>query len=141
MHISLVVYLVLLFQMLMKKVCSLNKIASAICHRNMLRVYRILLGRWYHQGSGYNTQTIITLKRFEVKPLRWRNGLARLLQWLCCLQGPGFESRVRPVDFFLCNKVSPLNSQTQTPTSLHVVEFEKHAFYHDIILPQLTMSK
>ena len=34
---------------------------------------------------------------------RWRNGLARLQQWLCYLQGPGFESHLRPVKFFAGN--------------------------------------
>ena len=43
---------------------------------------------------------------------RWGNGLASLQQWLCYLQEPGFESHLRPVEFFSCNKVSPLNSQT-----------------------------
>ena len=45
---------------------------------------------------------------------RWCNGLARWQQWLCYLQGPEFESHLRPVDFFSCNKVSPLtNSNPQ----------------------------
>ena len=47
----------------------------------------------------------------------WRNGLAREQQWLRYLQGPGFKSHLRPVEFFFCNKVSPLNNQTPTPTS------------------------
>ena len=37
---------------------------------------------------------------------RWRSGLARLQQWPCYLQGPRFESHLRPVEFFVCNKVS-----------------------------------
>ena len=49
---------------------------------------------------------------------RWRNGLARLQQWQCYLQGPGFESHIRPVDFFACNKVSLLNSWMPTLTSM-----------------------
>ena len=49
---------------------------------------------------------------------RWRNGLARLQQWPCYLQGPGFESHLRPVEFFACNKVSPLNNRTLTLTSV-----------------------
>ena len=46
---------------------------------------------------------------------RWRNGLARLRQWPCYLQGPGFESRLRPVKFFSCNKVfhSPVKPRRQ----------------------------
>ena len=48
----------------------------------------------------------------------WRNGLARLQQWLCYLQGPGFESHLRPVEFLACNKVSPLNNQIQTLASV-----------------------
>ena len=36
---------------------------------------------------------------------RWRNGLARLQQWLCYLQGPGLESLLRPVAFSACKKV------------------------------------
>ena len=32
---------------------------------------------------------------------RWHSGLAHLQQWLFYLQGPGFESHLRPVDFFL----------------------------------------
>ena len=42
---------------------------------------------------------------------RGRIGLVRLQQWLCYLQGPGFEFRLRPVEFFACNKVSPLNNR------------------------------
>ena len=34
---------------------------------------------------------------------RWRNGLARLQQWPCYLQGTGFESHLAPVEFFTCN--------------------------------------
>ena len=44
---------------------------------------------------------------------RWCSGLARWQQWLCYLRGPGFESHLRPVEFFVCNKVSPLNSNTK----------------------------
>ena len=32
---------------------------------------------------------------------RWRNGLARLQQCTCCLQGPGFKSLLRPVVFHM----------------------------------------
>ena len=39
---------------------------------------------------------------------RWCSGLERLQQWPCYLQGPGFESHLRPVEFFSGNKVSPL---------------------------------
>ena len=48
---------------------------------------------------------------------RLSNGLARLQHWLCYLQGPGFESHLRPVDFFFCNKVSALNNWISTLTS------------------------
>ena len=41
-----------------------------------------------------------------------------LEQWPCYLQGPGFKSHLRPVDFFSCNKVSPLNNQTPTLRSM-----------------------
>ena len=40
------------------------------------------------------------------------------------------------VEFFSCNKVSPLTSQTQTPTSVLCGTIWKHAFCHDIELPQ-----
>ena len=43
---------------------------------------------------------------------RWRNGLARLQYNPCYLQGPGFESHLWPVEFFICNKISPLNNRT-----------------------------
>ena len=49
---------------------------------------------------------------------RWHTGLARLQQWLCYLQGPGFESHLRPVEFFACNKVSPLSKQIPMLASL-----------------------
>ena len=49
---------------------------------------------------------------------RWRNGLARLQQWLCYLQGRGFESHLRPVDFFFWNKFSPLTNWAPTLTSV-----------------------
>ena len=39
------------------------------------------------------------------------NGLAYLQQWLCYLQGPGFESNLRPVEFFSCNKVKCPNAK------------------------------
>ena len=35
---------------------------------------------------------------------RWGNGLGRLQQWPCFLHRPGFESHLRPVEFFACNK-------------------------------------
>ena len=41
---------------------------------------------------------------------RWCNGLERLQQWSCYLQGPGFESHLRPVELLSCNKVSPLSN-------------------------------
>ena len=63
-------------------------------------------------ASVYNT------KRTSNQMTRWCNGLARLQQWLCYLQGPGFESHLRPVEFFSCNKVSPLNNRIPTPTSV-----------------------
>ena len=44
------------------------------------------------------------------KVARWGNGLACLQQWLCYLKGPGFESHLQPVEFFACNKVSPVNN-------------------------------
>ena len=34
------------------------------------------------------------------------------------LTEPGFESYLRPVEFFSCNKVSPLNNRTPTLTSV-----------------------
>ena len=34
---------------------------------------------------------------------RWRNGLSCLPQWPSYLQGPGFESHLRPVEFFARN--------------------------------------
>ena len=49
---------------------------------------------------------------------RWCNGLERLQQWSCYLQGPGFESHLRPVEFLSCNKVSPLSNQNPTLTSV-----------------------
>ena len=49
---------------------------------------------------------------------RWRNGLVRLQQSPCYLQGPGFESHLRPVEFFAYNKVSPLNYRTLMLTSV-----------------------
>ena len=39
---------------------------------------------------------------------RGRNGLARLQQWQCYQQGPGFECLLRPVEFSACKKVSTL---------------------------------
>ena len=53
---------------------------------------------------------------FAFKVSRWRNGLVRLQQRPCYLQGPGFESHPRPAELFSCNKVSPLSSRTQTLT-------------------------
>ena len=45
---------------------------------------------------------------------KWRNGLARLQQLPCYLQGPEFETHQCPVEFFACSKVSPLNNLTLT---------------------------
>ena len=59
---------------------------------------------------------------------RWRNGLARLQQWLCYLQGPGFKSHLQLVEFFLfCNKVSPLNNRTVTTLTSHALIIEAGA--------------
>ena len=44
--------------------------------------------------------------------------LSLLQQWSCYLQGPGFESHLRPVEFLSCNKVSPLSNQNPTLTSV-----------------------
>ena len=52
---------------------------------------------------------------------RWCNGLARLRQWPCYLQGPGLESHLWPVEFFTCNKVSPLNNRTSMLTYVSCV--------------------
>ena len=49
---------------------------------------------------------------------RWCNGLACLQQWPCYRQRPGFESHLRPVEFFACNKVSPLNNRIPALTSV-----------------------
>ena len=46
--------------------------------------------------------------------LRWCNGLARLQQWSCYLQGPGFKFHLWPVEFFTSNTVSLLNNRIQT---------------------------
>ena len=51
---------------------------------------------------------------------RWRNGLACLQQWLCYLQGPGFKSNLRPLEFFTS---SPLNNPILTLT--YVLFFPK----------------
>ena len=64
----------------------------------------------------YHNQTIISTT--FIYRSRWRSGLARLQQWPCYLQGPGFESHLRPVEFFACKKVSPLNNRTPTLTSV-----------------------
>ena len=53
--------------------------------------------------------TLKSIARSNTHRSRWCNGLACLQQWLCYLQGPGFESHLRQVEFFACNKVSPLN--------------------------------
>ena len=39
--------------------------------------------------------------------------LARLQQWPCYLQGPGFNSHLQPGEFSACNKVSPLKKINQ----------------------------
>ena len=54
----------------------------------------------------------------HLKRSRWRDGLDGLQQWPCHLKGPGFESPLRPVGFFACNKVSLLNNQTPTLRSV-----------------------
>ena len=67
---------------------------------------------------------------------RWRNGLERLQQWLCYLQGPEFESHLWPVEFFSCNKVYSLPQSNPKANICTVVQNEKHAFCHDFELPQ-----
>ena len=49
---------------------------------------------------------------------RWRRGLVRLQQWSYYLQGPGFESHLRPVEFFSCIRFLHSPNQTLTPTSV-----------------------
>ena len=49
---------------------------------------------------------------------RWCNGLAHLQQYSCYQQGPRFESHLRPVEYFTCNKVYPLNDRTSTLKSV-----------------------
>ena len=44
--------------------------------------------------------------------------LACLQQWLCYLQGPGFETTYNQWSFFACNKVSLLYNQIPTLTSV-----------------------
>ena len=61
-------------------------------------------------GNGY----IVDAKMVS----RWCNGLARLQHWPFYLQAPGFVSQLLPVEFFSCNKVSPLNDQTTTSRSV-----------------------
>ena len=39
---------------------------------------------------------------------QYSRGLA--VQWPCYLQGPGFKPHLSPVEFFSCNKVSPVNN-------------------------------
>ena len=67
---------------------------------------------------------------------RWCNGLARLHQRPCYLQGPGFKSHLRPVKFFTCNKVSPLSQSNPNAHICTVVQYEKCAFCRDIESPQ-----
>ena len=62
-------------------------------------------------------QTAVILKELPTRA-RWRNGLERLQQWQCYLQGPGFESHLRPVEFSACNNVSPLNNRIPMLTSV-----------------------
>ena len=52
------------------------------------------------------------------KSFRLCNDLERLQQWLWCLQEPGFESHLQPIECFTCNKVSLLNNCTLTLTSV-----------------------
>ena len=69
---------------------------------------------------------IISLKNYQGHTwktrARWRNGLARLQQWSCNLQEPGFESHLWQVEFFSCNKVSSLNNWIPTLTSVPVTQ-------------------
>ena len=56
---------------------------------------------------------------------RWRNGLARLQQWPCYLQGPGFESPLWPVTFFAGSSFSPLANQAPALASVPCVPTPK----------------
>ena len=80
---------------------------------NMLEIQ--LMIRWGNCSTGFEKKTKAS-SHFTTRA-RWGNGLAHLQQWLCCLHGPGFESHLRPVEFFPCNKVSPLNNRIPTLTS------------------------
>ena len=58
-----------------------------------------------------------TPKHSQLARARLRSGLARLQQQLYHLQVPGFECHLQPVEFFACNKVSPLYSRILTTVS------------------------
>ena len=62
------------------------------------------------------------------------NDFAGLQQWLCYLQGTEFESHLRPGELSPVIRFLHTPNQTQMPSS--VVQYEKHAFCHDIALPQ-----
>ena len=67
--------------------------------------------------SRLKTENII-FKKYNIDSIRgrWHNGSARWQQWPCYLHEPGFESHLWPVEFFTCNKVSPLNNWIPTLT-------------------------
>ena len=88
----------------------LNTPDVVACNLKMLFFYKCLNRS---SSSCYNIKKIYIFLRS-----RWRNGLVRLQQWPCYLQGPEFESHLLPVEFFACNKVSPLNNWTPTLTSV-----------------------
>ena len=67
----------------------------------------ILLWRWATDARNAQQKKTNDI----IKQSRWRNGLARLQQWLCYLQEPGFEPHLWPMEFFICNQVSPLTNQ------------------------------
>ena len=69
---------------------------------------------------------------------RWRNGLVFLQQWLCYLQGPWFESHLRPVEFSPAKKVSPLTNWTQTTKSVPCGTIRKPCFLYYNAVPQWT---
>ena len=51
----------------------------------------------------------------------WCNGIARLQQQSCCLQGPGFEFHLRPEEYSVQNKVSPISNRIRKQTSVPCV--------------------
>ena len=83
------------------------------------------------------TEVTSTFKESTMLLIRWRSGLARLQQWSYYLQGPGFESNLGHAEFFSCKKgFSTPPKQTLTSTSVLWYNIKKHAFCHDVELPQ-----